>query len=128
MTFQKLKITAKTLEILNPSCNKEDFDKALREWWMSSRIKPQGGLRLTPAGYSAMVKAGLTEYRIQFEKPFNETPGRVAIWMDQLIDCPFYFSEKELRLFGEHMAIQLVLFYGNILKFGHAKKRKQKTT
>jgi hypothetical protein len=123
----KIKITIKTLEILNPKYTAKDLEQALEEWWVSRRIKPKGGLRLTKLGYQAMVQAGIKEYQISFERPIKTVQSQLAIWMDQLIDCPFYFSEKELRVFGEHMALQLVLFSGNVLKFGRAKKRKSKT-
>ena len=98
----------------------------MKEWWFSRRIKTQGGLRLTDLGYNAFLQAGIKEYQVKFEKPFKITPSKVSIWMDQLIDCPFYFSEKDVRVFSEHMALQLVLFSGSIIKFGIAKKRKSK--
>jgi len=122
----KIRITIKTLEILNPEYTHKEFEQAMAEWWFSRRIKTNGGLRLTEAGYQALVQAGIKEYQIKFEDRMKITPSQMTIWMDQLIDCPFYFSEKELRVFGEHMAIQLVLFSGNILKYGRAKKRKEK--
>jgi len=124
----KIKITVKTLELINPNYTAKDLEQALDEWWVSHRIKTSGGLRLTQLGYQAMVQAGIKEYQISFERPIKVIQSQLAIWMDQYIDCPFYFSEKELRVFGEHMALQLVLFSGNILKFGRAKKRKSKTT
>jgi hypothetical protein len=47
------------------------------------------------------------------------------------MDCPFYLNNKRIWVFGEKMAVQLVLFSGNIAKFQRARERfteKQKNT
>jgi hypothetical protein len=38
--------------------------------------------------------------------------------MDQFIDCPFYLTKKAIFVYSEKMAVQLVLFSGNIQKYG----------
>jgi hypothetical protein len=38
--------------------------------------------------------------------------------MDQFIDCPFYLTKKAIFVYREKMAVQLVLFSGNIQKYG----------
>jgi len=48
-----------------------------------------------------------------------------------LFRSPFYLTNKRIWVFGEKMAVQLVLFSGNIAKFHRAQKRfkeKQKST
>jgi hypothetical protein len=50
------------------------------------------------------------------------------IWLDNFIDCPWFLTKKEIFVFGEKMAVQLVLFSGNIKKFAHAKAENLKSS
>lgn len=116
----KIEITKKVLEILNPEYKDADYRAAIKTWWQNPRNKDNGGLRLTDVGYNALNRAGLKDYYVKFESPIFYS-NQLIIWLDNLIDCPFYITNKGIYVFGEKMAVQLVLFSGNIHKYAAAK-------
>jgi hypothetical protein len=121
---QKTEITKKVLEIMGINASDERVRKTIPTWWHSTRQKEQGGLRLTEQGYDALVNAGIKDYRIKYENPIYFT-NQLMIWLDHFIDCPFYLRNQDIYVFSEKMAVQLVLFSGNIYKYSAAKANRQ---
>ena len=121
---QKLEITKKVLEILNPTATEKDFKLAKQSWWVSQRAKPTGGLQLTEDGYNALTAAGIKSYRIKLEEEVDRSNSMI-LWIDKKITCPFYFGKfpYAIHVFDEKTALQLVLFSGNINKLYRAQKR-----
>lgn len=117
---QKREITEKVLKILKPDASPELVNRAMKTWWVSTRNKSKGGLKLTDLGYTCFIQADIKDYTIKFENPIQIT-NQLHIWLDHFIDCPFYITEKEIRVFSEKMAVQLVLFSGNIYKYTKAR-------
>lgn len=113
---QKNEITRAVLE----SCGLSSDDKRVKEtlpiWWYSTRTKEKGGLRLTEQGFKCLTQADIKSYRIDFEKPITPT-NQLIIWLDNFMDCPFYLTNKEIYVFSEKMAVQLVLFAGDIAQY-----------
>lgn len=120
----KIKITQKVLEILNLEYSEKDFKKSLKLWWVNFRQKDKGGLRLTDLGYHALISAGLKDYYIQFDSPIFYT-NQLVIWLDQFIECPFYITKKGIYVFDEKIAVQLMLYSGNIQKYTSIKAIRQ---
>lgn len=114
--IQKIDVTWKVLSILNPDLTEKDLETALKSWWCNRRNKKVNGLRLTESGYIAMIEAEIKDHHILFEEPITIT-NQLTIWLDQYMDCPFFLTNREIVVFGERTAIQLVLFSGNITKF-----------
>jgi hypothetical protein len=109
-------------------------DKAVKQfrqlWWQNPRTKEKGGLRLTDQGFTCLQNADLKYHKVVFDEPIQVT-NALLIWIDNNIDCPFYITQKEIYLFGEKMAVRLVLFSGSLPKMYRAQKRfeeKTKTT
>jgi hypothetical protein len=106
-------------------------DKSIRKfkqiWWKNPRIKDHGGLRLTEEGYDSLIKVGIKSHHIKFD-PIPDYTNQEIIWLDNFIDCPWYVTKKEIFVFSEKMAIQLVLFSGNIKKFAYAKAENLKNS
>lgn len=125
--FQKNEITKTVLEIIKPEASPKDFQQAKDLWWFSKRSKNKGGLRLTSDGFDAFLQAEIKSYKVAFDKPF-QTTNQLLIYMDNMIDCPFFITKKDIHLFGEKAAVQLVLFSGNLPKFVYAKAGKVKST
>lgn len=89
--------------------------------WQNPRKKDQGGMRLTDQGYEVFVeKMDMKSYEIEFPKEFTLT-NQVVIWLDRFIDGPYYITKKAIIVFKEKTAVQLVLFSGDVQKFGLAK-------
>ena len=89
--------------------------------WQNPRKKAQGGMRLTEQGYEVFTeKMEMKSYDIEFPKEFTLT-NQVMIWLDRFIDGPWYITKKSIVVFKEKTAVQLVLFSGDVAKFGMSK-------
>jgi hypothetical protein len=89
--------------------------------WQNPRKKDQGGQRLTDQGYNVFtVQMDMKSYEVDFPKEFTLT-NQVLIWLDRFIDGPWYITKKSIVVFKEKTAVQLVLFSGDVAKFGMAK-------
>lgn len=124
--IQKLEITKFVISELYSPDQLSKLPKFLNDWWVSTRKKQSGGLRLTENGFNALSAAGIKFYKIKFEEPMSFN-NRTIVWLDQLIDCPFYLTKSEVYVFNEKVAVQLVLFSGNIVKFVQNKGRRMST-
>lgn len=127
---QKYDITKAVLEAQGLVADEKRIKQTIPIWWVSTRTKAKGGLRLSEQGFLCLKQADIKCYEIRFDEPIFFT-NKLAIWVDQNIDCPFYLNNKRIWVFGEKMAVQLVLFSGNIAKFQRAQERfaeKQKNT
>lgn len=110
---------------LGLNTDEKTLKKLIPTWWANPRQKAKGGLRLTEQGFDALQKADIKAHQIRFEEPVFYT-NQLVIWLDNFIDCPWYVTNKAIWVFGEKMAVQLVLFSGNIAKFSAAKANKLK--
>ena len=89
--------------------------------WQNPRKKAQGGMRLTDEGFLIFTeKMDMKSYDIEFPKDLTLT-NQVTIWLDRFVDGPYYLTKKSIVVFKEKTAVQLVLFSGDIQKFGLAK-------
>jgi hypothetical protein len=118
----KIEITKYVLNHLGMEINDKNLKKCIAIFWKNIRDKSSGGLQLTPAGFKALKGAGIKDYRVQLENPVVYT-NQLIIWLDQFISCPWYVDQKDIYVFDEKFAIQLVLFSGNIARFSAAKAR-----
>ena len=99
----------------------ESVRKALFKWWKNPRDKKEGGLALTDEGLDHLaVKLGLKYYEIPFPKGFEFTT-QIVLFLDQFIDCPNYYTKKAILVFNEKKAAELMLFSGDVRKYGIAK-------
>ena len=116
---QKIDITKYIAEQFGLATDDKSIRRLIPIWWQNPRKKINGGLRLTEDGF-----ARLTTYfkanRVVFDTTFEYT-NQLIIRLDNFITCPWYVTEKEIFVFNEKMAVQLVLFSGNILQFSRAK-------
>lgn len=95
--------------------------KMLFVWWKNPREKLEGGLTLTEEGYKFLDETvKLKNYSIPFPKDFVFTT-QVILWLDQFLDCPHYYNKKEIVVFKETKAVELMLFSGDVRKYGLAK-------
>jgi hypothetical protein len=122
---QKNNITRAVLEFAGLPVTDERVKKTLTAWWANTRTKDQGGLRLTDQGFDCLTKAGVKSYKIEFENPVSFT-NQLIIWLDNFMDCPYYLTQKEIYVFSEKMAVQLVLFAGDIAQYVTIKAKNHK--
>ena len=124
----KIEITKYLITAFSLSLDEKTFKKVSRVWWQNPRIKKTGGLKLTEPGYNAFKRANIKEYRILFEKPDEVLCNKHIIWLDNLMDGPWYIDGEEICVFNEKLAIQLALFSGNLIKFTTAKVKNTSLT
>jgi len=118
----KHEITKIVLEANGLIADEKRIKQTIPIWWVNPRKKEKGGLRLTEQGFECLQQADIKYYEIRFDEPIFVT-NKLAIWIDQNINCPFYLNNKRIWVFGEKMAVQLILFSGNISKFQRAQER-----
>jgi len=91
-------------------------------WWLNPRAKRTGGMRLSSEGYEALRKLDLEEFSVDLPEDIEFT-NQTFLWLDKYVDCPYYLTHKNIKLFDSSMAVQLILFSGNIQKFGLARAK-----
>jgi hypothetical protein len=122
---QKIELTTYVAKESSLPADEKSIKKLIPVWWQNPRIKSKGGLRLTDEGF-ARFTTQLKAHRVRFDQPVEYT-NQLIIRLDNFIDCPWYVSKKEIYVFSEKMAVQLVLFSGNIAKFSSAKAKNLKS-
>jgi hypothetical protein len=109
------------LQQANISVNDNTMKEYLPIWWKNSRIKTEGGLRLTEEGLKfVQEKLELQTYDVPFPLEFTITT-QILIFLDKFIDCPYYLAADGLIVTNEKKAMELHLFSGDIRKYGLAK-------
>jgi len=123
---QKTDITKYVIAQKGLSMNDKQLRALIATWWFSTRKKDSGGLRLTEQGFDC-VSEYVKFHRVSFQEKFQYN-NQLVIWLDRFINCPWYLANNEIYVFDEKMAVQLVLFNGNIEKFSVAKAKSLKST
>lgn len=89
-----------------------------RKWWVNTRTKVTGGLRLTEAGLDFVVDVlKLQIYEIPFPVTLDLKP-EVVVFLDKFLDCPYYLSETSITVTNERKCFELHLFSGDVQKYG----------
>lgn len=125
--MNKLEITKKLAEHDdNYNGDPKYVDMLYRAWWTSWRNTEDRRFQLTERGYEYFTKvAGVKFYEIKIPSNLVIT-NKVIIDLDRYIDCPFYLTNKAIMVTGEKAALQLVLFDGDLTKFGQVKDKSRK--
>jgi hypothetical protein len=124
---QKIDITHYLAQQEGLENNERTIKRLLSTFWQNPRIKKTGGLRLTEKGFEVLSKH-FKSHLINFENPklakenWNFT-NQLILRLDNYIDCPWYINHKQIWVFSDKMAVQLVLFSGDVRKFTAAKAR-----
>ena len=99
----------------------ESVKTAYFTWWQNVRESYQArSLRLTKQGLLMLEKIDLKTYNIKFPAKVIFTP-QTYLWLDEFVDCPYFVDKKQIIVTMEKMALQLMLFAGDITKYGLAR-------
>ena len=121
----KYQLTAELLKLIDPATPSTGIEKLMWTVWRSPK-KKDTGFALTDAGFDMFSDIlELKFYQIDLPDTLSIT-NKVRIWLDKYVDCPFYISNRTLFVSREKVAVQLVLFSGDLHKFGLAKETSQK--
>jgi hypothetical protein len=121
---QKIEITKYLAEQEGLAIDDPHLKKLQSVFWQNPRNKETGGMRLTPQGFETLSKYFKSHF-VRFEETregFKYT-NQLVLRLDNYIDCPWHINHKGVWVFSDKMAVQLVLFSGNIEKFTTAKAR-----
>jgi hypothetical protein len=118
----KSEITLKVAQILNLAIDEKSLKTYKTKWWTNPRDKSKGGLQLNDQGFLYFEQAEIKNHKIKLE-PKLELTNQIAIKLDQFIDCPWYIHRNHIYVYSEKMAVQLVLFSGNLQRFIEAKMK-----
>jgi hypothetical protein len=123
---QKAEITKFVAEQEKLSSDEKSIKKLLPKWWQNPRLKNVGGLKLTDEGFAYFTKH-FKAHRVRFENDIVYT-NQLILRLDNFITCPWYISKKDIYVFNDKMAVQLVLFSGNVVRFTEAKAKSLKSS
>ncbi len=112
------------LKELNKSIDDTNVKQYMPIWWKNTRNKGSGGLRLTDEGMEILQTIGLATYDIPYPRDMPLTT-QVIIFLDQLIDCPYYITNRAITVTNEKKAVELTLFSGDLRKYGITKAMKR---
>jgi hypothetical protein len=118
---QKSKITEYVASQEGLPSDPKSIRRLVAAWWQNPRKKDKGGLKLTDEGFARLTKY-FKAHRVNFEEEIEYT-NQLILRLDNFITCPWYITKKNVWVFDDKMAVQLVLFSGNIVKFSSAKAK-----
>jgi len=104
---------------------KYGLDKFQTTFWLNPRPKDEGGYRLSEFGYAVLKELDYKDYPIDLPKDVMLT-AQTTIWMDRYLDGPWFLDNKTLHCFKEKTAFQLILFSGDVSKFGWSMDQSKK--
>jgi len=107
------------------AADKETDEESIKKhhmlWWQNIRAKGDSGLRLTKEGFDFVVsEADIQTHEIHFPNDIQFTP-QVFLYLDEFIDCPYYVTKKRIYVLSEKMALNLMMFAGDIKQYGLAR-------
>lgn len=104
------------LKQANISVGDNTMKEYMPQWWKNTRRN--GGLRLTEEGFQFVTeKLDIQVYEVPFPVDFTLTT-QVIIFLDKYINCPYYLAEDGIIITNERKAMELMLFSGDIRKYG----------
>ena len=77
-------------------------------------------LRLTKLGLEWVKDLDIKCYEIKFPDKIIFTP-QTYLWLDEFVDCPYFVDKKKIVVTMEKMALQLMMFAGDVTKYGLAR-------
>jgi hypothetical protein len=118
---QKTNITLYVAQQAGLDTSEKNIRKLISIWWQNNRKKEKGGLKLTDEGFANLTRY-FKPHRVRFDCEIDYT-NQLILRLDNFITCPWYLTNREIYVFNDKMAVQLVLFSGNIAKFSTAKAK-----
>ena len=117
----KTAYTKTFLQLKEQPLHDENIKTCYFSWWQNVRESYQArSLRLTKVGLDMIESLDIKCYNIKFPAKVIFTP-QTYLWLDEFVECPYYVDKKKIIVTTEKMALQLMLFAGDITKYGLAR-------
>ena len=117
----KTAYTRTFMTLLEQTIHDESVKTNYYTWWQNVRESYQArSLRLTKIGLDTVIKLDIKTYEIKFPDKIIFTP-QTYLWLDEFVDCPYFVDKKKIIVTMEKMALQLMMFAGDVTKYGLAR-------
>jgi hypothetical protein len=117
----KTAYTQTFMQLLNQPLHDEILKTYYYTWWQNVRESYQArSLRMTKSGLEILKKLEIKTYSIKFPDKIIFTP-QTFLWLDEYVDCPYFVDKKQIVVTMERMALQLMMFAGDVTKYGLAR-------
>ena len=118
---RKTAYTRTFMQLLEQPIHDETVKTNYYTWWQNVRESYQArSLRLTKQGFEMLESIELKTYTIKFPQKIIFTP-QTYLWLDEFVDCPYFVNKSKIIVTMEKMALQLMLFAGDVTKYGLAR-------
>lgn len=116
-------LTNKVISKLPDSFTDLTFKKYHSAIWVNIRTNGERSFALTQYGFKTLTELlELKFYCIDLPSTLVIT-NKLLLWLDKFIDCPFFLDGRKIYVSKEQIAVQLILFSGDLNKFGTARQR-----
>jgi hypothetical protein len=117
----KIQLTERILGQLSMPVDSKNIRKFHNRIWLNPRSAHANSLRLSEYGYYIFAEQlALTKYEISFPED-SEFTNELVLRLDKFLESPYYIQKKSLVVFREKTAVELILYGGDIQKYGKAK-------
>ena len=118
---RKTAYTRTFMQLLEQPIHDDTIKNNYYTWWQNVRESYQArSLRLTKPGFEMLGSIDLKTYTIKFPQKIIFTP-QTYLWLDEFVDCPYFVDKAKIIVTMEKMALQLMLFAGDVTKYGLAR-------
>ena len=118
---RKTAYTRTFMMLKDETIQEESVKTSYFTWWQNVRENYESrSLRLTKQGHQMLVDLDIKMYTIKFPNKIVFTP-QTYLWLDEFVDCPYFVDKAKIIVTTEKMALQLMLFAGDITKYGLAR-------
>ena len=109
------------MQLMEQPIHDETIKTNYYTWWQNVRESYQArSLRLTKQGFEMLESIDLKTYTVKFPQKIIFTP-QTYLWLDEFVDCPYFVDKAKIIVTMEKMALQLMLFAGDVTKYGLAR-------
>jgi hypothetical protein len=109
------------------SVKPQTLERFKNVFWKNPRHKDEGGWGITEYGHTVLSELDIKCYPIDLS-PDTVITNQVLIWMDRFLDGPWYWENKKtLHVYKEKTAFQLILFSGDLHKYGWSMTESKKS-
>jgi hypothetical protein len=118
---RKTAYTRTFMQLMEQPIHDETIKTNYYTWWQNVRESYQArSLRLTKQGFEMLESIDLKIYTVKFPQKIIFTP-QTYLWLDEFVDCPYFVDKAKIIVTMEKMALQLMLFAGDVTKYGLAR-------
>jgi hypothetical protein len=124
--IDKRELTKKFIDQLSLPADNKTFQKHHKLWWMNPRNSHPNSYRLTDVGFKMLVEhLEMKSYNINIPIDTILT-NSLVLNLDKYMESPYFLDRKSIVVFREKTAVELILFGGDVQKYGLAKAMSQK--